>query len=423
MLGGAEGQPRQVGSKLSLKEKGGGDVAHRVRPLSLKRQIRWITKAVAVVSLVALLVSGVSLSPPVTASGSELDELQRQQQQIGEQIQDQQNALAQAESKVKELSQKLGELEQSIRSIEADLRALDREKQATEAQIQATQKQLEQAEQELEYRSSVLGTRLRDIYKNGQISYIEVLLQSASISDFLVRLDLLKRIAQQDKLMVEQVKAQRQRIAEQKAQLVQQKQRIEALSARIQRQRQSLADRHQEQAQLLALSKAEKQKIARALDQLEAESRQIAARIREIQSRNRRNIEGSGTSGLAWPVPGYFTITSNFGWRIHPLLGDRRFHDGVDIGAPTGATVVAAQDGIVIMATYYGGYGNCIIIDHGGGFATMYGHLSAFLVSSGQRVSKGQAIGRVGSTGWSTGPHLHFGIRLDGEPTDSLRYY
>lgn len=398
-------------------------MARRVGPMSSRRQTQWITKVVAIVSLLALLVTGVTLSPPQTANGSELDNLQERQQQIGQQIQDQQNALSQAEAKVKDLSQKLTELEQSIRSTEADLQALDSQKQATQAQIVATQKELDQAEQELDYRSMVLGGRLRDIYKNGQISYIEVLLQSASISDFLVRLDLLKRIAQQDKLMVEQVKAQRQRIADQKAQLEGQKQRIEALSARIQRQQQNLADRHQEQAQLLALSKAEKQKIARALDQLEAESRQIAAKIREIQSRNRRNIEGSGTSGLAWPVPGYNRITSAFGWRIHPILGDRRFHDGMDIGAPKGTTVVAAQDGIVIMATYYGGYGNCIIIDHGGGFATMYGHLSAFLVSSGQRVSKGQAIGQVGSTGWSTGPHLHFGIRLDGEPTNPLRYY
>ncbi|HEU5480808.1 MAG TPA: M23 family metallopeptidase, partial [Candidatus Tumulicola sp.] len=125
---------------------------------------------------------------------------------------------------------------------------------------------------------------------------------------------------------------------------------------------------------------------------------------------------GGGSGTFSWPVTG--TITSPFGWRSNPFGGSPEFHQGLDIAAPTGTTVTAAAAGTVIMAQWYGGYGNYILIDHGGGYSTGYGHLSAIYVSNGQAVKRGQAIGAVGSTGASTGPHLHFEVRIDGKPVD-----
>jgi murein DD-endopeptidase MepM/ murein hydrolase activator NlpD len=123
---------------------------------------------------------------------------------------------------------------------------------------------------------------------------------------------------------------------------------------------------------------------------------------------------------LSWPVSG--TITSPFGYRQNPFGGAPDFHPGLDIAAPMGTTVTAAASGTVISAGWYGGYGNYILIDDGGGMATGYGHLSQIFVSNGQQVQKGQAIGAVGSTGRSTGPHLHFEVRINGKPTDPAAY-
>jgi murein DD-endopeptidase MepM/ murein hydrolase activator NlpD len=148
----------------------------------------------------------------------------------------------------------------------------------------------------------------------------------------------------------------------------------------------------------------------------------ILQRERELEAQRRAagisgGIESQGAAGMfSWPVTG--TITSPFGWRSNPFGGAPEFHQGLDIAAPSGTTVTAAAGGTVIMAQWYGGYGNYILIDHGGGYSTGYGHLSAIYVSTGQAIQRGQAIGAVGSTGQSTGPHLHFEVRIAGKPVD-----
>jgi murein DD-endopeptidase MepM/ murein hydrolase activator NlpD len=150
---------------------------------------------------------------------------------------------------------------------------------------------------------------------------------------------------------------------------------------------------------------------------LEAESRRLAELIRRAS----RGVGRVGRGGMLWPTPG--PVTSGFGYRIHPIYGYRRFHPGIDIGAPTGQGIVAVLPGVVLSAGPRGTYGNLVVIDHGNGFATAYAHQSRILVVPGQRVAAGQRIGLVGSTGAATGPHLHFETLVNGEPVDPLRYY
>ena len=160
------------------------------------------------------------------------------------------------------------------------------------------------------------------------------------------------------------------------------------------------------------------------LEDLEAESKALNSEIQRLQA---EQAAKNGTSTKApgayvWPCPSSRTITSNYGYRVHPVTGAKKLHSGMDIGASYGAAVVAAASGTVIMSKYYGGYGNCIIIDHGGGVSTLYGHMSSLVAKTGQTVSAGETIGKVGSTGVSTGNHLHFEVRINGSTVNPANY-
>jgi len=360
---------------------------------------------------------------PAAGSGSDLDDLRQQQKEVESKIQQQNRLLESKKSEGEELLQQLEELEAEIRAKEQEIQRLEAELKVAQERVERAAAELALAEARQQERMDLFCRRLKEIYQKGQVSYLEVLLQSTSFSDFLVRMELLGKIAENDMRLVEEIKAERERIAAQKAALEAERDALAKLKRQADGERALLASRQAEKQRLLARVEEEKKRVAQALDELEALSRQIAAKIRAIQEQNRRQLGPRGTSDLLWPLPGYTSISSPFGWRIHPLLKTQRFHSGIDIPAPTGTEVLAVEDGLVISTGYLGAYGNHIIIDHGGGFSTMYAHLSAILVAEGQEVKRGQVIGRVGSTGWSTGPHLHFETHLRGEPTNPLQYY
>ena len=158
-----------------------------------------------------------------------------------------------------------------------------------------------------------------------------------------------------------------------------------------------------------------RQSLEAALDELERISKEL-----EEQIRKRQRAEGLGTGKIIWPARG--RISSPFGWRTHPILKSRRFHSGIDIAIPSGTPVQAADSGVVLISGWNGGYGLFVAIDHGKGISTAYAHNSRLLVKEGDEVTKGQTIALSGSTGWSTGPHLHFEVRENGTPVNPLKY-
>ena len=159
------------------------------------------------------------------------------------------------------------------------------------------------------------------------------------------------------------------------------------------------------------------------LEDLEAESKKLNSEIQALQAQQAaKNGNTKAPGAYLWPCPSSLTITSSYGYRTHPISGVKKLHTGMDIGASYGANVVAAAGGTVIMSKYYGGYGNCIIIDHGGGVATLYGHMSSLVAKNGQKVAAGETIGKVGSTGNSTGNHLHFEVRINGSTVNPAGY-
>jgi len=353
--------------------------------------------------------------------GSELDEMREKQKEVKQEIERTKQKLQEAKEEQRTIFGQLKNLNDTIEETTAQLETIRERLRLTEAAIEKTERELKEAEARLQERVEILSVRLKEIYQQGNVDYLEVLLEATSFRDFLVRFHLLEKIAEQDMQLVDEIEAERQKIANKKADLEVKRQELAGLERETRLKREELEQKKVEKEQLLAALETEKATIERALKELEQASNIIAAKIRAIQARNANKGNRFGGK-LSWPTPGYTFITSDYGWRVHPILGIRRLHTGIDIGAPMGANVYSAGSGVVIFTGWLGAYGNAIVIDHGDGISTLYAHLSRISVREGQEVGNQEKIGDVGSTGWSTGPHLHFEVRVNGEPVNPWGY-
>jgi murein DD-endopeptidase MepM/ murein hydrolase activator NlpD len=273
-----------------------------------------------------------------------------------------------------------------------------------------------------------LADRLVAIYQSDDPDAIEVVLASRSFTDLLDQLEYLRDLGELDKRIAGQVKAAK--IAARKARTRTERTRVtvgritRAVEARTNEQRvvrdrlvasqEQLASARADKKRTLATVTSQERDLVEREELLERESAELTARIQASQSSSPSLPRAASSSGFIWPVNG--TLTSPFGWRWG------RMHEGIDIAAPGGTPIAAAASGVVIYAGWLGGYGNLVVVDHGGGIATAYGHQSSIAVGNGQQVSQGQTIGYVGSTGHSTGNHLHFEVRVQGAPVDPLGY-
>ena len=335
--------------------------------------------------------------------------------------------------KAEQAQKKKNEIESRIEGLSEEKRAVDeaadeatkaykdvkKELDATEARIDENEDKLKVLNKDFAVKRDQLAKRVRDIYINGQINYLDVLFGAKDFQDFFTRMDLLKRVIQQDYDLVQVVFAEKTAIETSQKELEQDKTAKEKLVA-------SAADRKKEAEKKQAAKQAiiDKMETDRATQERIINENLAASKEVEQMIRNSRYQPASpalsGSGALNWPLGG--PITSPFGWRVHPITGASRFHSGIDIGGDYGDTIHAAGAGIVSYAGWISGYGYAVIIDHGGGISTLYGHNQALLVSEGQSVSQGQAIAECGSTGNSTGPHCHFEVRVDGEPVDPMGY-
>lgn len=326
-----------------------------------------------------------------------------------------------------DLQAQLHQTNVAIEGVNAHLATLDAAANATQRRIDWTTVQLRAAQRSLTLHDDLLKARLVGIYEYGNVSYLNVLLSARSFSDFVERWADLRLLIAANQRAVRARRAVERRVATAEDALERTRLQLAAQEQDQQRARSQLGSLASERSNLVALANVQRRHVATEVAQMEdlsaAEEAQLVALIQERERELAAERKAAGIAGaeqspgsLSWPVTG--TITSPFGWRPNPFGGAPEFHQGLDIAAPMGTTVTAAADGTVIMAQWYGGYGNYILIDHGGGLSTGYGHLSAIYVAVNQRVKRGQAIGAVGSTGQSTGPHLHFEVRINGKPVD-----
>jgi murein DD-endopeptidase MepM/ murein hydrolase activator NlpD len=328
-----------------------------------------------------------------------------------------------------DLQSQLAQTNTAIDGVNDHLATLQTQQDSTLRRIDWNTVQLDAARRSLQLHDTLLKRRLVDIYEFGNLSYVNALIAARSFSEFVERWEDLRLLIAANQHAVRARKAAEARVAAVQADLERTRLQLEQEQQAQEEARSQLGSLADERRNLVELAAVRRRSVATQVAQMEdlsaAEEAALEALIVERERALAAQQRAAGIAGgaqsssggmFSWPVTG--TITSPFGWRSNPFGGAPEFHQGLDIAAPTGTTVTAAAGGTVIMAQWYGGYGNYILIDHGGGYSTGYGHLSAIYVTTGQAVARGQAIGAVGSTGQSTGPHLHFEVRIAGKPVD-----
>lgn len=361
--------------------------------------------------LISLSVTGTALA----------DDLEDQLADLQRQAEEQQAKTNEASAKVESVSEKLRQIQEELRVATAEYKDVKGQLDSVEDKISDNTELLEKTEADLKKRNKKLQQRVRDIYINGQISYVDVLFGARDFADLMTRMDVLKRIIKHDYDLIMKVKEEKATVENTRAQLEKDKAEAEVLVADAQAKKAKVEDKESEQQVLLDQAIYDRDTSERAYEELMAASQEVANMIRRSQMSS-AGYSGApaGAGGMIWPISG--PITSEFGWRTHPIFGTARFHSGLDIGGDYGMPIYAAASGTVIYAGWISGYGNAVIIDHGGGVTTLYGHNDSLNVSEGENVAQGQVIAMCGSTGNSTGPHCHFEVRENGEPVSPYGY-
>lgn len=345
-----------------------------------------------------------------------VEDLKKQQNNIDKEIKKKANEIKEIENQTKDVSKQIEDLDKKMDNASNELTKVERELEDLEMNIEKTEFELIEAEGKIDDKQDVFNKRLRVMYKTGTVGYLEVLLSSSNIKDFLSRQDMIKSIAKHDTELITYMKEQRDIIDTKKIELQSQKDNIEASKVKLEVRRRDLAKASRDKEDLMG--RLEKNLIAyeKEYDKMNDLAKEIDSKIVNLQ-RNQNKYTGGK---MAWPVPGYSRISSPYGYRIHPIFKTKKLHTGIDIPAPTGTSIIASSEGIVIFSGTLGGYGKTIMLDHGSGIVTLYGHNSSLVVKEGQDVKRGDTIAKAGSTGVSTGPHSHFEVRKDGAYQDPM---
>lgn len=409
--------------------------------MRLKRQKAYIA---------ALVIA--SLMTPTAAVWAEDEDLQDQLSTVQSQMAEQAQKKSSAEAVIGSVSERLKAIQVNLDAANQALQDIGAQLQQTEQQITVNQEKLAVEQQKLAEREDVFSKRIRDIYMHGQLNYVDVVLGAKDFNDFANRVELLRRIIAADLDLIASIRDQRDLIAQVQKDLEAERAKQVQLQQDAAQKKNEIETHKQEQQAVLYQAQTDKATAEAAYQELQASSDAIGNMLRQraaaraaaaaaaAQAQAQAEAEAaaqqqqassagsddyayqpvSGSGAFIWPVNG--VITSPFGYRTHPIFGTTIYHSGIDIGVDEGTPVHAADAGVVVEADWISGYGYAVIIDHGNGLSTLYGHNSSLAVSAGQSVSQGQVIAYAGSTGNSTGPHVHFEVRSNGDPVDPMGY-
>lgn len=389
------------------------------------------------VTLVASLLCGsIMMATPYWYQAQDED-LTNQLSNIQQQLTNEANKKSEAEKTIGTVYEQLHAIQIELDTATAELKQVQADRIRLDQDITKTEAELKAAQERLQSREKVFYKRVRDIYINGRLSYLDVVVGSKDFSDFANRMEMLKRILQADMELINTIKTEREEIASKKAKLEADRAKVLELEKVAQEKQTIINQKKAERQAVLERAMNDRDTADRAYNELMASSASITAMLQQraaeraaaAAAASQGGGGGGGATTTTWvqgtgqlAAPVNAPITSDFGWRIHPIYGTSRLHAGTDFGVDEGTPVHAADGGVVVEAGWISGYGYTVIIDHGNGMSTLYAHNSDVAVSPGQTVSKGQVVSYSGNTGGSTGPHLHFEVRINGEPTDPMGY-
>lgn len=367
--------------------------------------------------LLIILVQVIYGAPAPAITTEEIEQRQQELEDLERKRRDEQVALERRLNREEALKAELKVLEERLIGLRREQERLGAEIEAVEREIARVEWELADAEEQLRRHEDLLNLRLRAIQQYGVISYIEVLFDSQSFPDFLTRLYNLSIIASNDIRLIEEIQGERDKIQSWKDELQAKKYQIETLRRQVANNEEEMERATRDRLVVLNSLQDEIHLTMVAIADLEDEARALDDMIRQLMAEAASQMTGLD-GALAWPIEPPTWVSSGYGWRNDPFSGNRTWHGGIDIAPHHGAAnyIIAAAGGQVIYSGWNGGYGNCIMIDHGGGTVTLYAHMSSLNVRKGDMVNRGERIGRAGTTGYSTGVHLHFEVREFNRP-------
>lgn len=365
-------------------------------------------------------------STPIYAKS--VSQLNQEKNQIKNQIDSSKNELQQTTEQKSDALKQIEKLDEDLDKVQKEFDDLQKKLEQTKQSLANAEEDLKQATEKKEKQYESLKQRIRVMYEYGTAGYLEILLDSKGFTDFLKRIEYINYIMKYDDELFDRYKETEKTIQTKVEQIKVEKQNVEVLTNQASEKKTQLEKSIAQKQKLVADLSKQESSLQQKISDLEKEDREITNLI------NQANVTPTGTSTnkiysvtggrLAHPVPAYANRPFNdvYGYRVNPISGKRELHSGVDLKATYGTDIVAADDGVVIYSGTRSGYGKTVIIDHGGGMTTLYAHNSSLTVSKGQQVKRGQVIAKAGSTGYSTGVHAHFEVRINGKTTDPAPY-
>ena len=368
--------------------------------------------------LIALVLIFITFSG--SALATDVNSLNEKGEQIKNEAEQANSELEQVQSELSSTMLELQTIDQKINDHEIETMQLKYKMDNLESSIIELEEELKNAQINFDKQQKLLEERLIAIYEAGETRFLDVLLQSKSLSDFISNVYLISEIIKYDNELLESVELEKISIETRKKTLESQQEQLKEARNSSEETEIMLANLKTVKNKYVSQLTLKEQELQTTIEQYNNEIKEIESEILRLTYLNMDSDYSGGI--MAWPAPGYTTITSPFGMRLHPIFKVQRFHSGVDIGVPTGGRIIAANDGVVIKTTYTDAFGYMVMIDHGGGIITVYAHASEIVAELGQEVKKGDTVIKAGSTGWSTGPHLHFEVRVNGECVDPMTF-
>lgn len=387
--------------------------------------------ALPAVQIKATSVSGIT-SSTIQQMQNQITEAQNERKELQQSLSDIRSMVKQLEKEKSSLANYVTKLDQNLAVIEAKIVDLSNQIVEKEAKIEETGKQLEEALAQEETQNDFMQKHIKFIYEKGSTRYLELFLKAESFADMLNQFNYVSAMAKYDAQMLEAFVAHREYVELCKAQLDEEKALLDETKAGVEAERQAVETLISEKAAEIERYENNITTQEQAIKEFEAELAEQTEIISQLEAavleEQKRILEESGVvleydgGAFVFPLESYTRVSSDYGWRIHPTLNVKKFHNGVDFAAPKGTDIYAAYDGVVVAAAYSSTMGNYVMINHGGGLYTIYMHASKLNVSKDEVVVRGEKIAEVGTTGRSTGNHLHFTVRKDGEYVSPWNY-